>query len=233
MKKFLLCVIAIVMIACLAACGSSKNEQVKDISSNESENVNVPRPLTNEEMYGKIIEEYNKAVAEYNFDDIDVEEKIARQYPDVSLSLVAHIVRYKDNGVKVTFEYGDIDKNSINELLVGADGSIGAIYSYDKSKSTPVKIFYQDTMERGNLNIYDNDIIFSVGSGGAALHYYEFGKIAMDGVSYELIESIEEEYIAENEPPVYRDAKTGNTLEYKSSDEFMAKYVGYAELIVL
>lgn len=65
----------------------------------------------------------------------------------------------------------------------------------------------------------------SGGAGGAALHYYEFGKIASNGISYELLESIEEEYVDGNEIPEYRDNTTREALEYTSLDEIMSKYL--------
>lgn len=176
--------------------------------------------------YESVINEYKNAIQEFNFDDLDIEEKIEKKYSLVNMNLLEHVARYQKDGVKLTYSFYDIDDNTSSpELLVGASGSIGAIYSYDAKANKPVKIFFQDTLERGDLTFYDNGVILSSGSGGAALHYFEFGKIAKDGASYELLEAIEEEYMSENEPPVYRNAKTQETLGYKSIDEAFNKYV--------
>ena len=105
--------------------------------------------------------------------------------------------------------------------------------SYDKTNKVPVKIFFQDTMERGSLFFYDNGIILSEGSGGAALHVFEFGKISADGLGYELVEKIYEEYTEGKDIPDYKDPDTGAILEYKSTDEIMNKYVSNAESVII
>ena len=237
MKKLLLFMLVITAAVCLVACGNQ--EKTQPVSNNETEKVEEnSEPATlpasqSDDMYQAVIDDYKFGLASFNLDDVDAEEKLVEEHGYANPSLVTHIARYEADGVEVTFAFYDIDKNGVDELLVGASGTLGAIYAYDKDYNVPVNIFFQDTMERGMLNIYDNGIICSEGSGGAALHYYEFGKMAANGVSYELLESIEEEYIYENEAPVYRDAKTGTTLEYKSLDEIMDKYVSGAKIVEL
>ncbi|MBQ9314377.1 MAG: hypothetical protein IJ220_05170 [Clostridia bacterium] len=187
--------------------------------------------LTNEEMYGGIIENYQKALAEFDLENLDTEKNIEEKYSIKDTTLLAHIARYSGEGVQLTYSFYDVDKNGVDELLLGASGSIGAIYTFDKQANQPVSLFFQSTLERGDLSIYDNGVILSAGAGGAALHYYEFGKIADDGISYELLESIEEEYTENGETPTYSDAKTGEALEYKSLDEINNKYIFNANKI--
>lgn len=210
MKKVLIVIFAILAVACLVACENNQNKN---------------------EKYQKIIDEYKGALASYNLDDLDADEKLLNAYKDVNLSIIQHLARYSDNGLQLSFGYYDIDKNGTDELFVGVSGAYGAIYSYDESTKNPVKIFYLDTLERGSLSIYDNGIIFSEGAGGAALHYFEFGKITQDGVGYNALEKIEEEYFEGVEFPDYRNSDTGTKLEYKSYDEIMEKYVSGSQIV--
>ena len=238
MKKNLIGILVILALVSLIGCQSKNDTQ--SVPNNvetdtktdviENENKVESQKMTDEEMYSNIINDYRQAINELDLDDLESEEKIKNQYELVNMSLLEHVARYENEGVKLTYSYYDIDKNGTNELLIGADGSLGAIYSYDSKLNKPVKIFFQDTLERGNLDIYDNGIILSEGSGGAALHYYEFGKINEDGISYKLLEAIEEEYLEENETPEYRNAQSGESLEYSSLDEIMEKYVADAEI---
>ena len=236
MKRKFLGILAIIAIFGLAACGSKQEVNPNpDLNNNEtvistSEN-NEPAILTDEEKYESVLNEYKNAISEFSFEDISSEESIENKYGMVSLTLIEHVTRYKDDGIKLTYNFYDIDKNGVNELLVGASGSIGAIYSYDSNTKKPTKVLFQSTLERGNLDVYDNGVILSGGAGGAALHYYEFGKIASNGTSYELLESIEEEYIENNEVPIYRNYETGETLEYKDIAEIMDKYVSNATVV--
>ena len=211
---------------------SEKNTSDKkdEKNSNDVENKKEQK-LTEEEMYKSVIDEYKKAISEFDIEEIYSEENIEKKYNLVSSTLIAHVARYKDSGVKLTYSFYDIDKNGIKELIVGASGSAGAIYSYDSNTNKPVKICYQDTMERGSLQVYDNGIILSEGSGGAALHYYRFGKITADGSSFETIEDIEEEYIQENSNPVYRDYKANKVLNYKNLNEIKDKYLSNSKVV--
>ena len=88
-------------------------------------------------------------------------------------------------------------------------------------------------MERGSIVIYDNGIILSQGAGGAALHYYTFGKIDADKVEFVELEKIEEEYFEGDDTPLYRELGTYVILEYKSLDEIMDKYVSGSKEIEL
>ena len=242
MKKLLIGILSVLAIASLAACGnqddikSSSNNSTNSAVQNNVEQDVKPNDVQNTqtvsdaEKYKEVIDEYKNAMGEVNLENIG-DEEILNKYPLISETLVTHVARYKDEGVKLTYSFYDIDKNGVNELLVGASGSVGAIYTYDGANNTPAKIYFQDTMERGNLEIYDNGVILSSGSGGAALHYYEFGKIATNGTSYELLEDIEEEFMSENEAPVYRDTNTREILEYTSIDEAMTKYVANAKAL--
>lgn len=228
MKKVVLGFLAVIATASLMACNNQKEIVPQNnipVVEDKDNNVSEVKKLTKEEMYSSLIGDYKKAISEYDIDDIEIDEKINNKYPLISSTLLMHITRYAKEGVELTYNYYDIDKNGVDELLVGASDSIGAIYTYDSNLQKVIKIFFQDTMERGTLSLYDNGIILSEGSGGAALHYYEFGRIASDGLSYELIESIEEEYINENETPIYRNAKTGEELSYSSLEEIMEKYI--------
>ena len=226
MRKVLICILAVLTVLSLAAC--QKQEEVKPSDNNVETNVieNVqdePKKLTNEEMYAGIIEDYKKAMDEIDLDDFDSIDALTVKYDYVNVWLLEHVARYAEEGVKLTYSYYDIDKNGIDELVVGASGSMAAIYSYDLNANQPAKVFYQTVLERGNLDVYDNGIILSSGSGGAALHYYEFGKI-VDGTSYEMLEAVDEEYRESGEIS-YKDAVTKEELNYNSANEMFDKYI--------
>lgn len=194
---------------------------------NNGTNVNKVERITETEMYETVINDYKKAVSEYNSADLYSEQKIKNKYQMVNAFLIAHVDRYKNDGIKLTYGFYDIDNNGISELIISASGGIGAIYSYNSDTYQPVKIFYLDAFERGQLSIYSNGVLMAAGSGGAAFHNYEFGKISSNGISYELIENINEEY--KNDTPEYRDAKTNNILSYKSLDEIKTKYLSNSQ----
>ena len=234
MKKFI-CLVIIIVVAIVVGYkvypminGGEENVAVDNVESNTTTVEEKETALSNEEMYEDVISSYKNAYEEYDMEDYESEDKILAKYDLVSIALIEHVARYEENDVALTYEYYDIDKNGIDELIVGASGAPGAIYSFNKNENKVTKIFFQDTIERGDLSIYDNGIIFSSGAGGAALHYYEFGKISKDGASYELLEKIEEKYEIENEPPVYRDVEASKELKYKSYDEIVDKYLSGA-----
>ena len=237
MKKLLLIALAVLVVACLAACGEKKepeNKPVDEVVSGEVSTTTEPTDLPNTqnaELYEAVTDDYRAAFAFFSLDDVDGEEKLAEECKLVSTTLVAHICRYSDAGTEVTYNYYDIDKNGVDELIVGANGAPGAIYTYDQANKVPVKVFFQDTMERGSLSIYDNGTIYSEGAGGAALHYFEFGKMSADGLGYESLEKVEEEYLEENQAPVYRNPETGETLAYTSYNDVADKYIANAQTV--
>ena len=134
-------------------------------------------------------------------------------------------------------EYYDIDNNGIKELILGiklTDSNKlipAAIYTHTSNYEVK-KLYYQNTIERGNLSIYDNGTLYSIGSGGAALHYYGFYKIASDGTSLETLENIREEYITDNTVKYYNE-NNNNELSYKNLDEITGKYINAAKEIEL
>ena len=237
MKKLFLIALAVLVVACLAACGEKKepeNKPVDEVVSGEVATTPEPTDVAdtqNAELYEAVINDYKAAFAFFSLDDIDGEEKLAEECKLVNTALVAHICRYSDAGAELTYDYYDIDKNGVDELIVGVSDSPEAIYSYDKANNVPVKIFFQETIERGSLSIYDNGSIYSEGSGGAALHYFEFGKMSADGLSFESLEKVEEEYLEEDQQPVYRNPETGETLAYTSFNDVADKYIANAEIV--
>ena len=205
---------------------------VKTVLEEETED-KVDNKLSNEEMYSKVIDDYKNASKEIDLEDFDSIEKAGSKYELVNTLLIEHVKRYSEQGVALTYEYYDIDKNGVDELIMGASGAPGAIYSYDKNDSKAVKIFFQDTMERGDLSIYDNGVILSSGAGGAMLHIYEFGKISEEDTAYTILEKVEEEYEEGKEVPTYKDASTNKVLSYKSYDELVEKYLENASKVEL
>ena len=61
----------------------------------------------------------------------------------------------------------------------------------------------------------------------------EYGRIAEDGVNYERLESVEEEYLDEGERVEYRNAETQEVLSYTSVDDFANKYISNAKQVIL
>ncbi len=200
-------------------------------SSNESQNV------TEDEMYESVINDYKKAIGEYDENDIEILEKIEEKYSMVNSAIIFHVMHYKDEGAKMLYSFYDVDKNGVKELIIGIgnnnskDFYEGAVYSYNQNNDKPERIYYQSTMERGKLHIYDNGIILSEGSGGAELHYYNFGKISKDGSSFKSIENIIEEYTQGNKNPVYRDYDSNKVLNYKNLDEIKDKYISNSKAV--
>ncbi|MCR5186436.1 MAG: hypothetical protein K6D97_04895 [Clostridia bacterium] len=190
--------------------------------------------FSNDDRYKDVISQYKEAYETFDLDNFESEEEISSKYNLVNPSLIVHVAQYSENGVELTYEYYDVDQNGVDELIVGASGAAGAIYSFDENNNKAVKIFYQDTMERGNLSIYDNGVLLSAGSAGAVVHIYEFGKISDDGKSYELFEAIQEEYeMGSDELPTYKDVNTNKELKYKSYDEIAEKYLSGAKEVEL
>lgn len=241
MKKLLIGIIAIILVIGLTACNETQEtvteapQTTELVTTNEKVELELDTLLDSPsgDIYQDIIDDYTYVLNHYDIEKFEEEEQFFIDAGRSNTSLIFHILRNKDAGAEVTFAHYDIDQNGIEELMVGANGAYGAIYSFDPIKKAPVKIFFQDTMERGNLFIYDNGIICSEGAGGAALHYYEFGKIGADGATYEKLESVLEEYTEGAETPVYKDAKTEEVLGYKSLDELMNKYVANAKKVEL
>lgn len=206
----------------------NKDAENKATEDNSTKN-NI---LADEETYKTVIDNYRNAMQEYKNRGITSDREIETEYELVSTTLIEHVARYEHNGVKIAYGFYDIDKNGVDELIVGAEGNIGAIYTYDKTNNKVEKIHYLDTMERGRTAVYDNGVIFSQGAGGAMLHYYEFGKIS-NGTTYEIIEDIEEEYKGENPVPDYKDTKTGAVLNYISLQEIQNKYIENLNPVVI
>ncbi len=227
MKKIIFSILAIIMVVSLVACKKKSVEPIQEeITPSVQEETSVSP--SHEEMYSSIVSNYQKALTEYDLEDLEIDEKLANQYPLLNINLLMHLARYANEGVSLTHSFYDIDNNGVDELLVGANNAIGAIYTYDKEEKTVCIIAMQSTMERGNLSIYSNGVILMEGAGGAALHYYEFGEIGEDGVSYQVKESIQEEYVEGSDTPIYTNAETGEKLEYQSLSEIMNQYINGA-----
>lgn len=211
---------------------SDKNNEKSNTTN--SANVDNTKSISEQEMYEDIIKEYKDAQSEF---DLENEDSIISKYKMVNSTILYMVTRYKEYNQEIAYTYYDIDKNGIKELIVGVGDkqnngfSVGAVYSYNPNSKKVEKLYFQDTMERGNLNIYDNGILFSAGSGGAALHIAEFGKIGANGYSYEQLEWVEEEYKDENTKPVYTDLNTNKVLDYKSWEEMADKYLKNANKV--
>ncbi len=236
MKRALIGILVVIAAIGLAACEDKKEPEVTTVVIESGEVTPEPEnlpALQNDEMYKEVIDEYKISLASYDLEDLDAEEKLLNEFGYVNPALIMHIARYQDTGAELTFDFYDIDKNEIDELIVGVSGAPTAIYSYDEVNKVPVKIYFLETIERGSLNIYDNGIINSEGAGGAALHYYEFGRISSDGLGFESLEKIEEEYVDGNEVAEYRNAETGDKLDYNSMADVFDKYNQNPEIVGL
>ena len=222
-----------VVLLSILLVGCDKNEAKP--SSNESNDVttveNEDIKIENADIYKDILNDYENALAEYDFEDLDSDAKIEKKYPLVNISLIEHIARYADNGVKLTHAFYDINKDGIDELIVGAENACGAIYSYNKESNEVVKIYFLDSFERANLEIYDNGVISMEGSGGATIHLYEYGKISEDSTSYEVLESVMTEYMEEIQTLVFTNYETDELLDYKSVEEIDEKYISGAKVV--
>lgn len=235
MKKLFLLALALVSTVCLAACGE-QNKPTKTsgevvVSGEATPEKDEPVALSNEDAYKEVMDQYKNAWSTYDIEDFEGEEEFFNNHLLVNPAIITHLARYKEEGLELTFKFYDIDKNGIDELIVGVSGSPAAIYSRNEDGKVVSSIIYLDTIERGSLVIYDNGVILCQGAGGAALHYYSFGKIAADKVDLEELASIEEEYVEGKDTPVYKDHNTGDVLEYTSLDEIMNKYVSGANEI--
>lgn len=227
---FIIAIFAIAAMILLTGCEKNKEENNTIVSNQTEEKETVTDEIDprKEKMYGEIISNYENALAEYDLNDLEAEERIKEKYNLEDTTLLMHIARYSNDGVKLTKVFYDIDKNGIDELILCANTESAVIYSYDKKADKAVFIFALDTIERGYMTIYDNGIIYSGGAGGATLHCFEFGKISKDGTSYETLEKVE---VEDKDTPEYRNPETGEILEYKSLDEVFAKYTSDAKIV--
>lgn len=232
MKKKILILSVFSLIVIMLLTGCSININVGDITNN----IKNRHKSSNEEMYGSIVNQYKNAFDEFDINDVAAEDALLKKYNMVNEQLMLHVARYDNNVLK--YAYYDLDKNGIDELFVGVGPKedakaiyLGAIYSYNTKSNKVEKLYFQDTLERGELQAYDNGIIFSNGSGGAALHYFQFGKIASDGYSYEYIEEIEEKFTDGNVKPEYNEYRKKIKLNYQNANEFLNKYIGNSKAI--
>ena len=226
---FIISVFAIAAMILLTGCEKAEEVENTEIAEQtEYEEVVKKDVPSKETMYGEMISNYEKAVKEYDLNDIDIDEKIKEKYGIRDTSLLMHLARYASEGVSLSKGFYDIDRNGVDELILGVDKMPVTIYSYDLEKKEPVFVYALDTIERGSMTIY-NGIFCTEGSGGAALHVYNFMKIADDEISAEILESVEEEYVEGSEVPEYRALGSKQRLEYKSIDELYAKYITEAK----
>ncbi len=236
LKNFIIILLVIALIG--AGLYIYKNESEKNNNKNEVNNNQTNEKTAEEtkeenveEIYKEIINNYKSAKEEYEKDDtISLEEK----YPLVSETLITHIIRYKETS-QLAYTYYDIDNNGTKELILGLKEDNNkllptAIYTHNNNEVK--KIYYLDTIERGNLEIYDNGILYSTGAGSATTHYYRFYKIASDGISLETLENIKEEYITDTEVKYY-EGDTEKTLDYKDSNEILKKYINDSKKLEL
>lgn len=226
---------AIVAIILICACifiltGCEKNQDNTAIDNQVKDTENAVS--TNEERYEEVISNYKKALSEYDLDNLESDEEIEKKYDIKDTTLLMHITRYAQDGVKLTHAFYDIDKNGIDELILGAENAIAVVYSFDKEANKPVFIFALDSIERGYMSIYDNGIISSGGSGGAALHMYELGRIK-DGTSYELLVKTEEEYYERIDTAIYTDIQTGKKIEAETLQEITDPYIKDAKEVTI
>lgn len=182
------------------------------INTIENQTTNNKTQEEEDNRYSKLLNDYREALKNPNYDGSN------ELINDV---LISHIKRYNDEKLKYSFY--DIDGNGIKELIIGADGKPQAIYSYDTTQNKVVKIYYIASTERAIIQIYENGIIYVEGSGGAKTSYYEFGRIASNGIEYEEIEYIEREFNDEGNESTFKNYHTHEKLNYKSVDEMKNK----------
>lgn len=213
----------------------TNEDSQKDIKTDVQEDKNETISEENlEDIYSEVLKDYKLAKEEYDPNQVS---SINSKYPLVNETLISHVYLYSKNNIGIGYTFYDIDNNGRKELIVGVtnatDNSLvpAAIYTYTSNKEIK-KIYFLDTIERGNLAIYDNGVIYSNGSGGAVIHYYNFFKMSSDGNSLETLEQIREEYKSSNDVKYYND-ETNKELNYKSSDEIIAKYINGSKEIKL
>ena len=201
------------------AANSNKNETIEN-------NANTNKKIDENQIYKSIIDNYKKAFSEYDENDENSLDTLEKKYSNIN-SFILFVGGHTN--MKVLYSLYDIDKNGTNELIISTEyenyKKIGAIYSYNKDTNKAVKVYYPGTIERGDFSIYDNGIMIELGTGGAYSHGYDIGKISQDGLSFELIDQIDEEYIEETKTRIYTDIRTQEVLNYKSEDDILNKYV--------
>lgn len=179
-----------------------------------------------EDIYSEVIKSYKLAKEEYDPNQVST---INTKYSLVNETLISHVYVYSENNVGIGYTFYDIDNNGKKELIVGvtngSDNSMMpvAIYTYTKNKEVK-KIYFLETIERGNLAIYNNGVIYSNGSGGAAIHYYDFFKMSSDGSSLETLEKVREEYKTSTDVKYYNN-ENDKELNYKNINEIETKYI--------
>lgn len=210
------------------ATNTATNEKVKEETKAnvQTEESKTEQEEKVEDIYSEVVKAYKLAKQEYEKDQtIEVNKK----YPLVNGSLISHAYTYSGNNVGIGYTFYDIDNNGRKELIIGVtngtDSSMMpvAIYTYTKSKEVK-KIYFLDTIERGKLAIYANGVIYSNGSGGAAIHYYNFFKMSSDGNSLETLEKVREEYKTSTDVKYYNN-ENDKELSYKNSEEIETKYI--------
>ena len=131
MKKKVLLVLAVLSLASLVACGSQK-ENLPSENQPESqvvENAGLETSATENEaevggqipstenMYGDLITDYKNALSEYDLEDLDAEEKAISKNSLISGTLLTHVARYAGNGVELTYQFYDLNKDQHCGLL--------------------------------------------------------------------------------------------------------------------
>lgn len=171
--------------------------------------------------YAKVIEQYEAAI-ENDFYENNYDQSSIGKYVS---GMLLNISRYY-NDFKVYYALSDINKDGVDELVIGGAEDIKNminfdIFTYDGKKVVPL-FNVGGFGERTNFEIYNNGAIYVNGSGGASLHSYEYYKLPANTVTLESVDRYKfEDYV------YYRIDEDGNHISVVSEEDFKSIQSNY------
>ena len=117
------------VLACGTACESSKESEETEEEIEETSEVKTPETSaepseTSAVVTETVVETETEAAADTSADDDRFRAFFENQYPNLNESMMFDI-----NGINVLYAYYDLDRDSINELLIGDVEGVYAVVS--------------------------------------------------------------------------------------------------------
>lgn len=212
-------------IVCSSGVGSYGQEKYKLINATNA----VDKALnsfggsaTTDITNSEVIKQYQEAIKNNFYADVNYDMDVAGKYINQELLFASQYTQK----FKVFYALTDLNKDGISEMIIGAgenENSIGKYDIFTLSGNDTVHLFDDKSFGyRTNFTLYDNGIIYIIGSGGAEYHSYEYYELPANSTKEKYLEGYSVDFDVYTQ--VDSDFKTIKTISESEFNAVSNKY---------
>ena len=166
-----------------------------------------------ETPYETVLEDYRTAIAlDWN----------PAQCSEADVSLLAALTESAED---IGYFTQDLDGNGVEELIITDGGTLYGVYTMENGKAKPILLSW----ERCRYSLCEDGSLYSEGSGGAAVTYYEFIRLEEGRMFTE--ELLVTDYSADPESPWFRGSTgTDDVVSPVTEEEFNQALSAHGEI---